>query len=80
MKALILIAAISVADSMSPDVLVVEHAYDGTVERAGKLTNWQYDGRHMLVEFSPDGDGIYRNGFEAPVSEAGGTTLRGSLR
>lgn len=71
MKTLILVASIAAADSTLPDVLVVEHAYDGTIERAGKLTNWQYNGGHMLVEFSPDGDGIYRNGFEgAPQASA----------
>ncbi|GAA0721453.1 hypothetical protein [Dokdonella soli] len=47
-----------------PDVLVIEHTYDGVVQTVGHVTNWQYTGGHMLLEYVPDGDGIFRNGFE----------------
>ena len=58
--------ALAPASTVPPDVLVIEHTYDGTTERAGYLVSWQYTAGHMLVEFADGGDGIFRNGFEQP--------------
>lgn len=50
--------------SAVPDVLTIEHTYDGVVERAGHLDDLGYTGGHLLVVFHDEGDGIFRNGFE----------------
>lgn len=48
-----------------PEVLIVQHGYDGTTEQAGTLIRWQYTGGRMLVEWSDTTtDGVFRNGFE----------------
>lgn len=58
-KALLIVAL------ASPDVLLIQHGYDGQVEQAGTLVRWQYTGGHMLVEWiDTTTDGIYRNGFD----------------
>jgi len=59
-------AADAPAQAARIDVLVVEHAYTGPIERTGTLSAWRYDGSAMLLEYAPDGDGIYRNGFDGP--------------
>lgn len=47
------------------DLLLVEHTYDGPVERAGVLVHYQYTGGAMLVEWADTTtDGIFRAGFE----------------
>lgn len=49
----------------APDVLLVQHAYDGPIEQAGVLVRYQYTGGHMLVEWADTTtDGIFRSGFE----------------
>lgn len=51
-----------------PDVLIIEHAYDGPRESAGHVVRWQYTGGHMLLEWADTGtDGIFRNGFEGAL-------------
>lgn len=68
--ALLLAAAIAVASAPpapqapTADVLVVERAYTGPIERSGRLAAWEYSGGAMLVDFAPDGDGVFRNGFD----------------
>lgn len=53
------------APAAQPELLLIEHTYDGTVERAGALIRWQYTGGRMLVEWSDTTtDGIFRSGFE----------------
>lgn len=46
------------------DVLVIERAYTGPIERTGTLDAWTYTGAAMLVDFVPDGDPLFRNGFD----------------
>jgi hypothetical protein len=61
------IASLCLAAALaSGDVLIVQHTYDGVVERVGTWTRWNYDAGTLFVEFQDDGDGIFRNGFEAP--------------
>lgn len=47
------------------DLLLVEHTYDGPVERAGVLVRYQFTGAAMLVEWADTTtDGVFRSGFE----------------
>lgn len=62
---MVLARALLLAALAAPDVLIVQHTYDGAIEQAGTLVRWQYTGDHMLVEWTDTTtDGIYRNGFE----------------
>lgn len=57
---------LATAQVFPPQVLVIFHGYDGPVETAGDLINWQYTRGRMLVEYTDlYADGIFRNGFEA---------------
>lgn len=59
------IRAESIKFASNADVLIVEHTYDGPVERVGKLINFQYTATYLYVEFYDDqSDGIFRNGFD----------------
>lgn len=62
--AILLAISSAMVPVLASDVLVIEHTYDGTIERAGTLNGWQYSGGHMVVEFSDGGEGIFRNSFE----------------
>lgn len=66
MLTLVAAALLSItASAASPDVLIVQHSYDGPVEQAGTLVRWHYTGGHMLVEWvDTTADGIFRSGFE----------------
>ena len=58
------VAIVNISDDYAT-VLTVEHTYDGTIERAGRVIKFQYIGAKMYVEFYDDmADGIFRNGFE----------------
>lgn len=50
--------------SHSATVTVLAHAYDGPTITRGKLATFRYTGSAMKVEFTPDGAGIFRSGFE----------------
>lgn len=65
--ALALLATVTVrADPPAPRpaVLVVTHAYDGPEEATGRVAAWRYVGDAMQLDLVPDGDGIFRNGFQ----------------
>lgn len=53
------------ARAATPDLLLIQHTYDGQTEQAGTLVAWRYTGGHMLVEWvDTTTDGVFRNGFD----------------
>lgn len=53
------------APAAQPELLLVEHAYDGSVERVGALVRLQYTSSRMLIEWvDTTTDGVFRSGFE----------------
>lgn len=54
------------APAAQAELLLIERTYDGPVERAGVLLNYQYTSGAMLIEWADTTtDGIFRSGFEA---------------
>lgn len=53
------------AQYVGPDLVIVEHTYDGYVERHGRLVYIQYAFPTSYVEWTDIyTDGVFRNGFE----------------
>lgn len=60
---LLLVPALALASP--PDVLLIQHAYDGPIEQAGTVTVFRYLGATMLVEWvDTTTDPIFRNSFD----------------
>jgi hypothetical protein len=61
------------ASATGVDLLLIEHAMDGTHERTGVVHGWRYvvdgGGTHavLCVDSTPDGDLIRRDGFDDEV-------------
>jgi hypothetical protein len=61
-----------------PDVMLVQHAYDGPIETAGRVGDWRYvplgtegETAMRLDWVDTTTDGIYRGGFEARADVRG---------
>jgi hypothetical protein len=75
--ALLLVLPLAVAGALANDpapaaapfsVLIVERTPTGTVERTGYVIDLHYAPPSLLVEFVDDGDALFHNDFEVPLS------------